>query len=226
MPPASYLTNLFGRSPIRPLQQHMSTVYSCVAQLKPLFEAMVNDDQERVSQTYDRIARFEAEADDMKKELRHHLPKGLFMPVDRRDLLEVLLMQDSIANQAKDIAGLVTGRRMTLPGPLKEPFIEYGDGCVAAAAKALDVVMELDELVETGFRGPEVDRVESMIDELDLLEGRTDKQQIQVRAVLFGLEDELRPTDTMFLYRLIEWTGTVADNAQKVGSRLQILLAR
>jgi predicted phosphate transport protein (TIGR00153 family) len=204
----------------------MSTVYKAVAQLKPLFEAMAADDQDRVGQTYDRISHFEGEADDMKKELRHHLPKGLFMPVDRRDLLEVLLMQDSIANQAKDIAGLVTGRRMTLPDALKEPFLEYGDGCVAAAAKALDVIMELDELVETGFRGPEVERVEAMLDELDELEGRTDKQQIKLRAILFGLEDALRPTDAMFMYRLIEWTGTVADNAQKVGSRLQLLLAR
>lgn len=45
----------------------------------------------------------EHEADDMKHVLRHHLPKGLFMPVDRRDLLDVLMMQDAVINQAKDI---------------------------------------------------------------------------------------------------------------------------
>ena len=42
----------------------------------------------------------------MKRELRTHLPKGLFMPVDRRDVLDVLLRQDIIANQAKDIAAI------------------------------------------------------------------------------------------------------------------------
>ena len=30
----------------------------------------------------------------------------------------------------------------------------------------------------------------------------------------------------MFTYRLIEWTGRVADDAQRVGSRLQLMLAR
>jgi uncharacterized protein Yka (UPF0111/DUF47 family) len=43
----------------------------------------------------------------MKREMRHHLPKGLFMPVDRRDVLDVLLMQDLIANQAKDVSGVI-----------------------------------------------------------------------------------------------------------------------
>lgn len=47
----------------------------------------------------------------MKKALRHHLPRSLFMPMDRRDLLDVLLMQDKIINVAKDIAGLVVGRK-------------------------------------------------------------------------------------------------------------------
>jgi predicted phosphate transport protein (TIGR00153 family) len=222
----SYVSSLFGRSPVRPLQEHMHKVYSCVAQLKPLFAAMVINDQGEVARIRERISQFEHEADDMKRELRHHLPKGLFMPVDRRDLLEVLLMQDNIANQSKDIAGLIVGRKMTLPEPLREPFIAYGDRCVAAVAKAVDVINELDELVETGFRGIEVERVEAMINELNAIESDTDRMQVALRAILFGLEDVLRPTDVMFTYRLIEWLGNVADYAQKVGSRLQLLLAR
>jgi len=224
--PTSYLSNLFGRSPVRPLQAHMSKVYTCVCQLKPLVEAMINADAEGVTRIQEHISRDEHAADDMKKELRHHLPKGLFMPVDRRDVLEVLLMQDNIANQAKDIAGLVRGRRMTIPPPMQDLFRQYADRCIASAAKALDVINELDELVETGFRGREVDRVEGMIVELNTIESETDRIQVELRAILFGLEDTLRATDVMFTYRLIEWFGNVADYAQRVGSRLQLLLAR
>jgi len=111
----SYLTNLFGRSPIKPLQEHMAKVYACVQQLKPLFDAVIANDQDTVAEARIKIAKLENEADELKWELRHHLPTGLFMPVDRRDLLEVLMMQDKIANQAKDIAGLIVGRHMTLP---------------------------------------------------------------------------------------------------------------
>lgn len=222
----SYLTNLFGRSPIRPLQEHMAKVHACVEQLRPLFKALVENRQDDIEKIRGDIATLENDADKLKWELRHHLPTGLFMPVDRRDLLEVLMMQDKIANQAKDIAGLVLGRRMTLPPQMHELFIAYGERCIDASAQALRVICELDELVETGFRGVEVDRVQDMITKLNSIESDTDALQVQLRDILFGMEDDLRPTDVMFTYRLIEGVGKVADLAQRVGSRLQLLLAR
>ncbi|GMQ91433.1 MAG: TIGR00153 family protein [Gammaproteobacteria bacterium] len=222
----SYLTNLFGRSPIRPLQEHMSKVHACVSKLQLLFQALVDNDQDAVSKVRNEIATLENEADELKWELRHHLPTGLFMPVDRRDLLEVLMMQDKIANQAKDVAGLVLGRHMTLPESMRTLFVEFGNRSIAATAQALKIINELDELVETGFRGIEVDRVEDMIGDLNSIESETDKLQVQLRDILFGLEDDLRPTDVIFTYQLIEGVGKVADLAQRVGSRLQLLLAR
>ena len=53
-----------------------------------------------------------------------------------------------------------------------------------------------------------------------------DEQQIQIRSQLFKLESELPPVDVIFLYKIIEWIGDLADRAQKVGGRLQLLLAR
>jgi predicted phosphate transport protein (TIGR00153 family) len=220
------MPNLFGRSPIRPLQEHMSKVHACVSQLSTLIDAVIANDQDKVASVRKDIARQENEADELKWQLRHHLPTGLFMPVDRRDLLEVLTMQDKIANQAKDIAGLVVGRRMTLPEPMQDLFKKFGERSIDAVAQAVKVINELDELVETGFRGVEVERVEAMIQKLNNIESETDKLQVQLRDILFGLEDDLRPTDVMFTYRLIEGVGKVADLAQRVGSRLQLLLAR
>ena len=221
-----YMSGLFGTSPIRPLQQHMEVVHTCIKNLNPLFKGIIDEDWDTISKAAKAIIDGEHEADDLKKELRHHLPKGLFMPVDRRDLLDVLLMQDSIANQAKDIASLITGRKMTIPKPMQELFLPYGQRCIDSVEQASNIIHKLDELVETGFRGLEVEHVEDMITKLDKIESETDKLQRQLRDILFTLEDELRPTDVMFTYRLIEWIGRVADAAQKVGSRLQLMLAR
>ncbi|MDH5435721.1 MAG: TIGR00153 family protein [Gammaproteobacteria bacterium] len=223
---SSYLTNLFGRSPVRPLQEHMTKVHACVNLLTPLFDALIANDQEKIKEVRQDISVLESEADTLKWELRNHLPTGLFMPVDRRDLLEVLQMQDKIANQAQDIAGLIIGRRMTLPEKMHETFHTYGKRCVDATTQALKVINELDELVETGFRGAEVERVQDMINELNAIENDTDKLQIKLRDMLFEIEDTLRPTDVMFTYRLLESVGNVADLSQRVGSRLQLLLAR
>jgi hypothetical protein len=37
---------------------------------------------------------------------------------------------------------------------------------------------------------------------------------------------DLNPVDVMFLYHIIDWVGDLADLAERVGARLEILLAR
>jgi len=196
-----YITGLFGRSPISPLQKHMYCVYISIKHLELLFEGVNEVDQEKITKAAEALVKGEHQADLLKKELRHNLPKGLFMPIDRRDLLDVLLMQDQIANQGKAIARLITGRKMTLPEEMQTLFTEFVAKSINTVKQALAVINELDELLESGFRGREVEHVEDMITKLDKIESETDKLQRQLRDVLFTLEDELRATDVMFTYR-------------------------
>ena len=162
----------------------------------------------------------------MRNQLRLHLPTSLFMPIDRRDVLEVLDMQDHIANKAKDIAGLTLGRQMSLPPSISKAYMEFLKRCIDATRKAQVAINELDELVVTGFRGDEAVRVQKMIEELHVIEGETDEIQIKLRADLYKTEQELPPIDVMFLYKIIEWTGDLADSAQSTGNRLQLMLAK
>jgi predicted phosphate transport protein (TIGR00153 family) len=220
------ILNLFGRSPVTPLQKHMAKVFECVRVLEPFFEAVIAGDDNRMRELQEKIARLENEADDLKHDLRLHLPRTLFLPVERRDLLEVLTMQDNIANRAKDLAGLVRGRKMVIPDAIGSHFLQFVRRSIDACAQAEKTVNELDELVETGFSGSEVDTVQNLINELDRLEKETDQIQVKIRALLFDIERDLPPVDVMFLYRLIDWTGDIGDFSQRVGSRLQLLLAK
>ncbi len=220
------ITSLFGSSPVRPLQTHMASVQACVNQLKPFFEAVLSGDWDEARKQRARISELEHDADKLKRELRLHLPNSLFMPVDRRDLLEVLTMQDKVANTAKDIAGIIVGREMVFPDPLGPRFMEYVQRGIDASAQAQTAINELDELVETGFRGGEVELVEAMIHTLDKIESDTDRMQRELRAEIFQREKDLYPVDVMFLYRTIDKIGVLADRAQQVGSRLELMLAR
>src|SRR6185295_18217073 len=102
MPKTPFL-NMFGRSPIRPLEEHMSNVHACVKELYPFFEAVLLKDFKQGATLQQHIAALENKADVMKRDLRLHLPKGLFMSFSRSDLLELLTVQDQLANKAKDI---------------------------------------------------------------------------------------------------------------------------
>jgi predicted phosphate transport protein (TIGR00153 family) len=148
------------------------------------------------------------------------------MPVERTDLLELVTQQDKIANKAKDIAGRVIGREMIIPKEIQEDFLAYVTRCVDATKQASKAINELEELLETGFKGREVTLVEKMLVELDAIEQDTDEMQIRIRRQLRKVESELNPVDVMFLYKIIEWVGELADIAERVGSRLELMLAR
>lgn len=147
------------------------------------------------------------------------------MPIQRQDVLELLTQQDKIANKAKDISGRVLGRRMDIPVVMRESFMTYLERCLDATKQAKRVINELDDLLETGFRGREVRLVEDMIVDLDKIEDDTDVMQVAVRRELLDLESQLNPVDVMFLYSIIEWVGELADISERVGSRLELMLA-
>ena len=226
MSPSNLLSSVFGRSPIGPIQKHISLVHKCASELQPFFEAAQIENWVQAERHQQRIVDLEEQADQIKKQVRLSLPKSLFLPVPRTDLLELVTVQDKVANRAKDIAGLILGRQMCFPKELHEALGYYLNRSIQTSAQALKAMNELDELLETGFRGREADMVEEMIEELDSLESETDNLQIQIRRVLFALEKSLPPVDVMFMYTIIDWVGDLADRASRVGSYLQLLLAK
>jgi predicted phosphate transport protein (TIGR00153 family) len=150
----------------------------------------------------------------------------MFMPVDRRDLLDLLGMQDSIADTAQDIAGLLVERDMQVPPGMADDLRALVARCVDAVNQAGVVIAELDELVETGFGGREAETVTGMIEKLNLIEDDTDKLGMALSKALFAQEDSLKPVAVIFWYELIQWIGDLADYAEKVGDRLRLLIAR
>jgi uncharacterized protein len=220
------LFNMFGPSPIRPIEQHMYRVYQCAKQLIPFFDAVLLQDWDTARAIQTSIVALEKEADGIKRDLRLHLPTGLFLPVGRTDVLELLSVQDRIANKAEDIAGLMIGRQMQIPDALSELLMPLLTRSLDAAKQACKAINELDQLLESGFRGSEVNIVEDMIVTLDEIEHDSDHKLSDMRHRIFEIEGSLPALEVMFLYKLVQWIGDLADLAQRVGGRLQILIAR
>lgn len=226
MKPVNPLASLMRNSPFKPMQQHMRAVKQCADEVPALFDALTAGDMEAVKASASRVIAHEQAADEIKNTLRGHLPKSLFMPVDRRDLLELLEVQDAIAGKARDIAGLLVQRDMEVTEAMRAPLLELVNQCVAAVTQASLVIEELDELVEMGFGGREAAQVGEMIDQLNQLESHTDELGMALTRTLFEHEAEMQAVSVMLWYRLVEWIGDIADNAEKVGDRLRLMIAR
>lgn len=220
----SYISKIFGASPVAPIQEHMEICYKAAKELIVFFEAVNSANWEKVTASREKIVGLENEADDAKKQIRMQLSQALFMPVARGDLLDLVLVQDKIPNLARDISGVVIGRQMQIPQALQTQFIAFVKRNVDAAKGARKTIRELDELYETGFRGAEAELVAKLINELDRLENETDEQQAKIRNLLFTMEKDLHPVDVMFLYRVIESVGDIGNMAERIGRRLELLM--
>jgi predicted phosphate transport protein (TIGR00153 family) len=222
----SPIAKLFGKSPFGPIQEHMRVVERCAAELPPLLAALTNDDLDTVRGHRDAISALEHEADEMKNGIRSGLPATLLLPVARRDLLALLATQDAIADAAQDAAGLLALGRLRVTPAIASPIDELCRSVVEVVSQARGLVDQLDELLELGFRGREADRLLERIGEVSAQESRTDQLGSDLVRLLFDHEDEMGPLSVVFWYEIVRTLGRVADEAENVGDRLRLLIAR
>ena len=161
--PLSTLLNLFGRSPFAALQSHMDTVSACVHKLQDLYEALEKKDYALLEQIANEISTLEHRADTIKNDIRHHLPKSLILPIGRENLLEILTIQDRIADKAEDMAVTCTLRQLEILPIFSDLFKLFLHKNIETFDKAKAVIRELQELVESSFGGMEAESVRDMI---------------------------------------------------------------
>ncbi len=226
MKTTSPLTGLFGKSPFRSIQEHMRVVERCVAEVVPLVEAHLSGNQDQVTVHADEVFRLEHEADDKKNSIRSQLPSSFFMPVARRDLLDLISTQDAIADAAQDVAGILALGKLNIPVALHPALLTFVREVRSVAKLCRELIDQLDALLELGFRGREVEKVLAMIEALAAAESITDDQGVQLTRLLFDHEDEVGALSVVFTYELIQKLGTIADESENVGDRLRVLVAR
>ena len=226
MKSTSPLAGLLRRSPFKPIQEHMRTVFSCVSLLKPLFKALFENDREQVAKLAQQIGQLETQADKQKSVFRLHMPKTLFMPVDRRDLLNLLRDQDALADDTEKISQILINRDMEIPPAIKKLLDELLEDTLNICSEAKLMIEELDELVQVGFGGREYDKVIAMIAGVRRSEHDLDRILHQIKRALFTVEDSLPPVSVMFWYQIIDLLGNMSNKAENMSDRLLLFLSK
>jgi predicted phosphate transport protein (TIGR00153 family) len=220
------LSGLLRGSPFKPIQEHMNIVFSCVCLIPSLFDAVYRDDQSQVAEFSQQINVLETEADKLKSTFRLNMPKSLFLPVDRKDLLNLIADQDKIADTAEDIGKVFLYRRMVVPEELKPLLDELLEGVMEISGAAREMIEELDELLEVGFTGRELDKVASMIAGVRTSEHNIDEIMHRTCKALFSVEQNLDPVGVMFWYKIIDLLGLISDKAENLADRVLLFLSR
>jgi predicted phosphate transport protein (TIGR00153 family) len=221
-----HLSGLLRGSPFKPIQEHMRVVFSCVCLIPPLFDAVYREEISQVAEFADQIKQLETKADKLKSTFRLNMPKSLFLPVDRKDLLSLIGDQDKIADTAEDIGKTFLFRDMTVPEEIKELLDELLEGMMEITAAGKDMIEQLDELLEVGFAGRELDKVSGMIAGVRRSEHNIDDIMHRIKRKLFSIEKELDPISVMFWYQMIDMLGLISDQAENLADRLLLFLSK
>ena len=220
------ILGLFTRSPFQELQKLGQRVKLCADEVPVLFEAFFEGDYERVQALSERISHLEHEADIVKTKARDALPRTIFMPVDRRDFIDVISSLDAIADCAEDVGILFTLRKMEPHDELVEPLKSLVRRVQATVDQACEIVQLFSVVVEGGFSNREVSQLIEMIDELGRLEHEADIVQDDLARRLFAIEDDIKPGSLLIWNKIFNKIGDMANHAEKMGNRLRLFLSK
>lgn len=220
------IAELFGKSPFGPLVEHTNKVNEAVRDVRPLVEAFLDERYDEVERIYERISKLEHKADVIKREIRNHLPKSLFLPVDRGDMLKFLKEQDAIADTAEDIAVLLTVRRTRVPPVLREGILALTDKVIEVSETLVEAAGELKNLQEASFKGKGAEHVIELIEQVSQGEYEADCIQTDVSRLLYDHETEVDPISVYFIMKLFRLLGEIANHAENTGDNLRMMLAK
>jgi len=222
----STILNLFGKSPFKPLQEHLEKVKECLEQIQPLFDSLYKQDYKEVKAISKRIMKLEHQADKIKDKIRDNLPKNLFLAVDRRDLLNLLSAQDSVCDAIEDLAVVLNLREMTVPEKLRPLLNDLVKKVVQVGNLSASVILELNNLLEASFGGPEAEKVIKMVGEVSTTEWEADKIQFKLAQALFKMEKELDPVSIFMWMKIFQILSEIADASEKVTKLLRLFLSK
>jgi hypothetical protein len=220
------IKELFSKSPFGPLVEHTKKVHECVEMIRPLMEALVNEDYDEIRRLQDRVSKLEYEADSIKHNVRDNLPRRYFMPVDRVDLAGFISSQDNIADKAEDFAVILTLRRTKLHPDIMDKFFEFVDQIFQVTGTLLTAAVELNNLAEASFSGAEAKVVLNLLKGLNEEEWKADRMARSLSMDVYSLEKQLDPITIIFYEKMILTLGAIANEAENAGDMLRTMILK
>ena len=218
------ILNLFGRSPFAPLQSHMEKVSNCVHLIESLFKEIEKKDYEAAEKIAEKISENEHQADMTKNDIRNHLPKSLYLPIDRSHLLEILNLQDNIADAAEDAAVLTTLKPLEILPEFQNEFNEFLEKNIKTFDGARLIIKEMHELLESSFGGIEAEKVRAMVDDVAFKEHEVDLIQRKLLKKTYLAEENISHSSFYLWQKIFESLAAISNLSENLANRVRMTL--
>jgi predicted phosphate transport protein (TIGR00153 family) len=213
------------KSPFRGLQEHFKYVRSGITTWKKAISAYLDEDYSNFQKLAVKVDKNEQKADDIKGNIRNHLPSFIFLPVSKSDFLMLLKETDGILDGAQDVVVLMEMRKTKIPKNLKKDFKLLIEKALEPV-ETLEHVMDLFKVIlESSFGGKPREEIKGKIHKIHHLEHESDKIEKKISKELFN-SSELDPISVIHLLKIVDRMGHIPDHAENAADRIRAMLAK
>jgi len=211
------------KSPFDGLKEHSEKVFYGIKKLEQALVSYLSGNFEEFKKIGEEVLKVENEADWIKGSIRNHLPKGIFMPVDKITFLNCLKEQDTILDIAEDIVVWLELRETRISEDLKNKISDY-------LKKVTEMVFSLEELLKdikkliVSLSPKERKKIKEKLKNFHVEEEIIDRMERELIRGLFSKE-----TDSMKFFHLshvIFLIAHIADKVENVSDYLRVMLAK
>ena len=222
----SVLKRFFAPSPFIQLHEHSKKVHECVELLRPLTDALLAEDYEKIEELHDVMSKTEHEADQIKTKLRDRISKMYFLSVGRLELGQFLSYQDDVADAAEDFSVVLLLRKTKMPKELQEDFMAFVKQVIRVSEHLMNVAEKLSGLAGAAFTGEEAKEVLKSIEAIGQEEWEADRLERRFARHFYSMEKELDPVTISFLDKYCKTLSAVANNAEKTAKYLRLIIRK
>jgi len=222
----SVLNKFFAPSPFIQLHEHSKKVHECVELLRPLANALLSENYEKIEELHNLMSKTEHEADQIKTDLRDRISKMYFLSVGRSELSRFLAYQDDVADAAEDFSVVLLLRKTKVPEELKPDFMVFVEQVISVSEQLMALAEKLSTLAEAAFSGQEVQEVLEDIEKIGEEEWKADRLERKFARHFYSMEDKLDIVTIMFLEKYSKTLGAVSNNAEKAAKYLRLLIRK
>ena len=216
--------NMFMTSPFEGLQEHAQKIKECTWAFQQAIECHFSSKCETFEEFRDEISQLESEADTIKRRIRGHIPKRTMTPVSTFLIFRYLKQQDGVLDAVEETLDWISYRSETkVPIELEKDFALLVNAVIDPIENLNSMVAEAREYFKTYSERQRI-VVKNIIHTLHQQEREVDKFEYIIKKKVFSME--IDAVSIIYLVRLAEIIGSIADHAQNAGDMMRAMLSK
>lgn len=215
------------RSPLAGILEHYEQIAKGMALIEDTMECYIlGSDGATVCKEFNALVQevdeVEAKADTIKRNIRNHLPRNLFLPVDKEVFFSYTRMQDEILNAGQDSLQWLALRDVVVPELVQRDLLYY----LGEVAKSVELLKPAIESTLAWVDGESVDR-----DCVKVAVRAVREQHRVVTDMMHKLTAKIYRSDLDFkdiyqLIRFVERLHKMSHNAENCVDLLRVMIAK